>query len=195
MIIKRKLFARKDYENLNFIARRAKRKKRSRLAKKLNENRNLYNKRAIEDYENEKAHIKKRKEGLLKDVEDLNKTYDVSKDLNKRRLTREEKLAGSAWRSKYAKEYNDLRVKYNDMLKSSKEAIIEGRNSNHRISEMINNFEKENIDDAIKQYNDGLNKKFKKIGKGALIATPIIVGSAYGIKKLVDKKKNKNKNK
>lgn len=196
MIIKRKLFARKDYENLNFIARRAKRKERSQLAKKLNEDRNLYNKKAIEEYEEEKARIKKRKEGLLKDVEDLNKTYDVNnKDIIKRRLTREEKLADSARRSKYAKEYNDLRVNYNDMLKSSKKAIIENRNSNHSISETINNLEKENIDDAIKQYNDRLNKKFKKIGKGALIATPIIVGSAYGIKKLVDKKKNKNKNK
>ena len=194
MIIKRKLFARKDYENLNFIARRAKRKERSQLAKKLNEDRNRHNKMAIEEYENEMARIKKRKEGLLKDVEDLNKTYDVNnKDIIKRRLTREEKLADSAKRSEFAKEYNDLRVKYNDMVKSSKEAIIESRNSNHRISEMINNLKKENIDDAIKQYNEGLNKKFKKVGKAALIATPIIIGSAYGIKKLVDKKKNKNK--
>ena len=192
MIIKRKLFARKDYENLNFIARRAKRKKRSQLAKKLNENRNQYNKKAIEEYKNEKARIKKIKEGLLKDVERLNKTYDINKDID-RRLTREEKLADSAWRSESAKAYNDLRVSYNDMLKSTKKAIIEGRNSNHRISESINNLEKENIDDAIKQYNEGLNKKFKKVGKAALIATPIIIGSAYGIKKLVDKKKNKNK--
>lgn len=191
MIIKRKLFARKDYENLNFIARRAKRKERSQLAKKLNEDRNRYNKMAIEEYEKEKARIKKRKEGLLKDVEDLNKTYDVNKGINKRRLTKEEKLADSARRSKYAKEYNDLRVNYNDMLKSSKEAIIKNRNSNHRISETINKLEKENIDDAIKQYNNRLNKKFKKVGKAALIATPIIVGSAYGIKKLVDKKKKK----
>ena len=190
MIIKRKLFARKDYENLNFIARRAKRKERSQLAKKLNEDRNRYNKMAIEEYEKEKARIKKRKEGLLKNVEDLNKTYDVNRGIN-RRLTREEKLAKSAWRSESAKAYNDLRVGYNDMLKSSKEAVIKDRNSNHRISETINKLEKENIDDAIKQYNDRLNKKFKKIGKAALIATPIVVGSAYGIKKLVDKKKKK----
>lgn len=132
--------------------------------------------------------LKKRKEGLLKDVEDLNKTYDVNKSIN-RRLTREEKLADSARRSKSAKVYNDLRVGYNDMLKSSKEAVIKGRNSSYDITEMINKYEKENIDDAIKQYNDRLNKKFKKIGKAALIATPIIVGSAYGIKKLRDKKK------
>lgn len=82
-----------------------------------------------------------------------------------------------------------MRVGYNDMLKSSKEAVIKGRNSSYDITEMINKYEKENIDDAIKQYNDRLNKKFKKIGKAALIATPIIVGSAYGIKKLRDKKK------
>lgn len=193
MIIKRKLFARKDYENLNFIARRAKRKARSRLAKELNKDRNRHNKEAIESYEKEKARIKKIKEGLLKDVERVNKTYDVNKRID-RRLTREEKLADSAWRSKSAKVYNELRRNYNDMLKpDNKEAAIKNRNSDYRITEMIYKCEKENLDDSIKAYNDRLNKKFKKIGKGALIATPIIAASAYGIKKLVDKKKNKNK--
>ena len=193
IILRNKEFARKDYEGLNFIARRAKRKERSQLAKKLNEDRNRYNKMAIEEYEKEKARIKKRKEGLLKDVEDLNKTYDVNKSIN-RRLTREEKLADSARRSESAKVYNDLRVGYNDMLKSSKEATIKGRNSNYHVTEMINKLEKENIDDAIKQYNDRLNKKFKKIGKVALIATPIVAGTIYGIKKLRDHKKIKRRN-
>ena len=181
MIIRRKLFAKKDYDGLNFIARRKKRIERSKLAKELNEERNRINKDYQDEVQKDIDRANNAKNRYLSAVKEANTT---GKD--NRRYTREEKLNNAEHRKKLAKGYRDLWRDADDLLKGDIKQLKKDRNLLFNSENNVINSKKDLLNDNMKNLNSRINKKFKK---AALIATPIVVGSAYGIKKLRDKKK------
>ena len=188
MIIKRKLFARRDYEGLNPIAKKIKKNERSRLAKDLNKKRNQLNKDYLSSVNKS---VEKNKnwnsDTLLKPLKDINTTTDNG---IKRRYTREEKLRDAERRNNYAKSFRRRRNASKQLLKEEIESNLKQRNEaiGNNLKQLSKR--KATLDNKIKNVNNQLNRlNIKKVGKAALIATPIIAGSIYGIKKLRDKKK------
>ena len=188
MIIRRKLFAKKDYEGLNPIAKKIKRNERSRLAKDLNKKRNQLNKDYLSSVNKS---VEKNKnwnsDTLLKPLKDINTATDNG---IKRRYTREEKLKDVERRNNYAKSFRRRRNASKQLLKEEIESNLKQRNEaiGNNLKQLSKR--KATLDNKIKNVNNQLNRlNIKKVGKAALIATPIIAGSIYGIKKLRDKKK------
>lgn len=190
MIIKRKLFARKDYEGLNPIAKKIKKNERSRLAKDLNKKRNQLNKDYLSSVNKS---VEKNKnwnsDTLLKPLKDINTITDNG---IKRRYTREEKLKDAERRNNYAKSFRRRRNASKQLLKEEIESNLKQRNEaiGNNLKQLSKR--KATLDNKIKNINNQLNRlNIKKVGKAALIATPVISGSIYGIKKLRDKRRNK----